>query len=274
MTVTPIPLDHLTPDPAQPRLDLSAADLAALVESVRTRGQLLPLRVRPADAAGHHVILSGHRRHEALLAAGASHADCVVVDGLNDEVAVLAEQLAENVIRQNLSPVEEAAAYRRYLALSGVPPAQAARDLHVPPARLSRLLPLLDLPAAVRGRVHRGELAADAGYHLARLPDGGERDRLLARAATGTVTRDEAARAATRTQAPVADAASPPAGRVTCRLPGGRSLTLTAGAVGLDALIAALEEVLKEARAARRQGLDVHTLTRVLRDRAANGGAA
>ena len=272
MTVTPIPLDRLGPDPAQPRAAVAAADLADLTDSVRTRGLLLPLRVRPAGADGSHVLVSGHRRLAALLAAGATHADCVIVDGLSDETAVLAEQVAENVLRNNLSPIEEAGAYCRYLALRDIPPAQAARELSVPPARLTRLLPLLDLPSDVRSRIHRGELSADAGYHLSRLPAGDDRDGLLSKAAAGILTRDEAARAARRSS--TLPATTPPVGRVTCKLPGGRSLTVTAAALDLPALIDALEETLSAARKARQQGLDVSTLARVLKDRAANGGDA
>ena len=61
---------------------------------------------------------------------------------------------------------------------------------------------------------------------------------------------------------------------MTCKLPGGRSLSLSAASIDVATLIEALEEALKEARKARQQGLDVTTLAKVLRDRAANGGAA
>ena len=268
MTVTPIPLDRLVPDPSQPRLVIPPDELFDLTASVRDRGQLLPLRVRPADAAGVHVIVSGHRRHAALLAAGATHADCVVVDGPADEAAVLAEQLAENVHRQSLSPVEEAAAYLRYRALRDCSAAQAARELHVPPARLAKLLPLIGLPAGVRDRIHRGELSADAGYHLARLPEGATRDRALAQALAGDLSRDAARVRATRRPAATAVLA-----RVVCPLAGGRSLTLSGAAVGLDTLIDSLEEVLRAARKARTAGWDVSTLAKVFRDTAATGGA-
>ena len=272
MTVVELPVDRLVADPLQPRGVVSAAELDALAADIQARGLLLPLRVIPADADGRHVLVSGHRRYAALLKLGADTAPCVVADGLPDAAAVLAEQLAENLLRQHLSPVEEAAAYCRYLALRDIPAAQAARELHVPPARIAKLLPLLDLPSDVRDRVHRGELAADAGYHLSRLPAGDDRDGLLARAAAGTLTRDQAAAAARRPVASPADA--PPVGRVTCWLPGGRSLTVSAASLDLAALIGALEEVLREARKARQQGLDASTLARVLKGRAANGGAA
>ncbi len=275
MTTLCVPIDRLVPDPTQPRRSVPPDDLARLAASLRARGQLQPLRVKPADAAGRHAVVSGHRRLAALTMNGAAHADCVVVDAPQDEAETLAEQLAENLLREDLSPVEEAEGYRRYLALTGLPAARAAEALHVPPPRLSRRLALLDLSAEVRDKVHAGDLAPDTAYHVARLPAGVERDRLLAEAAAGTLSRDAAASAAKAARKPQSTPAESPApGRVTCKLPGGRSLSVTASSVGLATLIDALEEVLKEARKARQQGLDVTTLSKVLRDRAANGGAA
>ena len=172
MTSVPLPLSVLDPDPAQPRKTVSPDELARLAASIHARGLLQPLRVRPADAQGRHAVLVGHRRLAALLLNGVTHADCVVAEGPQDEAAVLAEQLAENLLREDLSPVEEAEGYRRYMSLKQVTAGRAAEELDVPPARLSRLLPILDLPAAVRERVHRGEVPRDTAYHLARLPEG------------------------------------------------------------------------------------------------------
>lgn len=268
MTVVPLPIDRLVPDPAQPRRDLGPEELEPLVESVRRRGLLLPLRVRPADADGRHVIVSGHRRHAAAVAIGMTHASCVVVDGPPDEAAVLAEQLAENLHREDLSPIDEAEAFRRFLDLRGVLASRAAEELQLPPARISRALALLTLPEPVRAAVHAGRVPKDTAYYLARLPAGDDRDRLVAEALAGTLHRD-VARAA---KAPQVLPAEGPVRRVTCRLAGGRSLTLAGPDVRLDTLIAALEDALKEARKARGQGLDVGTLARVFKDRAAAEG--
>ncbi|HEX4609315.1 MAG TPA: ParB/RepB/Spo0J family partition protein [Urbifossiella sp.] len=272
MNIALIPLDALVPDPTQPRTVMTAAELDALAESLRDRGVQNPIRVQPADAAGRHVIVSGHRRHAALVRLGAASAACVITARLPDEADMLAEQLIDNLLREDLSPIDEAGGYRRYMALRGVTATQAAHDLHVPPARISRVLPLLDLPADLREHIHAGRILKDTAYHLSRLPAGDERTQLLARAASGLLSRDEAARAA-KASRPRPTAAEPaPARRVTCPLGGGRSLTVSAAAVQMDTLIQSLEEVLKEARKARAQGWDVATLAKAFRDRAVTGG--
>ena len=268
----PIPLHALVPDPDNLRRSMPADEFERLVESVRERGLLLPLRVKPADAAGRHAIVSGHRRHAALVVLGATHADCIVVDGPLDEATILAEQLAENLLRENLNPIEEAEGYRRYIALKKIPAAKAAQELHVPPSRLSRLLPLLDLPDDVVRGIARGTIPQETGYYLTRLPEGEERRQLVALACEGKLGRDEAARAAKASRAAPAEAAS--VSRITCKLAGGRSLTVAAESVQLALLIDTLEEVLRESRKARQQGLDITTLAKVFRDKAAAGGAA
>jgi ParB family chromosome partitioning protein len=251
---------------------MSADDLDRLAASISNRGLLLPLRVKPTGTDGRHVLISGHRRLAALVKLGAATAECIVAGGPLDEAAVLAEQHAENIHREAVSPIQEAEAYQRYMALKQVTAARAAQDLHVPPSRLSRLLPLLDLPADVRGKIDRGEIPPDTAYHLTRLPDGDERDHLLARAADGTLTRDDAAGAVKTAKSGPPDGA--PVARVTCKLAGGRSLTVTAGSVDLNSLIQTLEEVLKASRDARKRGWSASTLVKAFRDRAAAGGGA
>ncbi len=271
MPMVPIPLDRLVPDPSQPRTTMTPAELAALAASIAALGLLSPLRVRPADAAGTHVLVTGHRRLAALVKLGAATADCVIADGPADAAAGLAEQLTENLLRDDLNPVDEADGYRRYLALTGGTAAQAAADLHVPPARISRALALLTLPAEVQDAVRAGRLAKDTAYQLSRLPDSDDREHLLDRAVAGGLSRDVARGVKTARSRPAAAAALT---RVVCPLGGGRSLTVSGAAVSLESLIASLEAVLKAARKARTAGWDVSTLAKVFRDTAATGGAA
>lgn len=271
-----MPLKHLDltildPDRQQPRAAMTDTELTQLVESIRARGLLLPLRVRGPDPAGRYAIVSGHRRYAALRRLAATTAPCLVIETPTDEATVLAEQLAENVIRQNLTPVEEADAYRRYLRLTGVTAAAAAEQLQVSAARISRALALLELPEEVRAAVHTGAVPADTAYHLSRLPAGETRDQLLTKAAAGNLSRDAAARAvrAARTEPTSASLT-----RASFRLAADRTLTLSGPAVELGALIDTLEDVLKEARRARTHGFDITTLAKMFRDRAANGGIA
>lgn len=271
MRVVSIPLSALVPDTSQPRTTMAEAELVALAASIKTRGLLLPLRVKPADAEGKHPIVIGHRRYAALLRIGQTEAACIVVEGPLDEATVLAEQMAENLHREGISPIDEANAYRRYLSATGLTAARAAEQLQVAPARISRALVLLDLPEPVRAAVHDGRIPKETGYYLTRLPDGDDRDRFIADALAGTLTRDRAARAVQATRTKPAESAL---ARVTCPLGDGRSITVSGTAVKLETLIESLEDVLKEARKARQQGLDVTTLAKIFRDRAAAGGAA
>lgn len=268
MKLVSLPLDSIDPDPDQPRTAKTAPELDALVESIRSWGLLSPLRVKRADAAGRHAMISGHRRYAALCAIGATTADCVVVDDLLGEAETLAHQLAENIIRENLSPIEEAKGYRRYIALRGIPASRAADELHTPPARISRALPLLTLPEALQHAVHTGQVSKETAYYVSRLPEGDERDRLVAEALAGALRRDAAARAVKVTKVRSTDAA---VRRVVYRLADGRSLTLTGPSIRLDTVIESLEGVLQMARKARAQGWDVSTLAKVLKDRAAHG---
>lgn len=265
-------LNQLKPDPGQPRKSMTDAAFESLVASIRERGLLLPLRVTPADASGNHVIVSGHRRHAALEKLVAKTAPCIIVEGPLDDPTILEEQIAENVHREDISPLDEALAYRRYLTLKDIPAARAAEELHVPAPRISRALALLDLPDDVQAAVHAGTIPKETGYYLSRLPAGEERNRLMAQALAGSLSRESAARAVKSSRSAATE--GPAVTRVSCKLPNAGMLTLSGPAVKLESFIATLEVVLKEARKARAQGWDVSTLAKVFRDRAAKGGAA
>jgi hypothetical protein len=151
--------------------------------------------------------------------------------------------------------------------LRGITAARAAEELHVSPARISRALPLLALPDEFQAAVRTGRLRQETAYYISRV-EGEDRAHLFARALAGTLSRDEAARAAKATRPQTAEA---PVGRVTCKLPGGRSLTVSGAAIKLDGFIQTLELVLQEARKARQQNWDLTTLAKVFRDRSAGG---
>jgi ParB family transcriptional regulator, chromosome partitioning protein len=266
----------LIPDPDQPRQSIPPGELTELVESIRLRGLLLPIRVRPVNVDGKHVITSGHRRFAALLALGELEAPCIIGGESLDEASILAEQLTENIVRANLSAMEEAKGYRRFLDLRGCSSKEAAQELGIAPSRLSKLLPLVNLPPELQAKVHDGSLAVDTAYNLARLPESEDRTFLFEQALRGRLNRDQAA---ARTKFLLATKNTPETPkvslrRVSCLLDKGRTLTLSGREVELESLIESIEVVLKEARKARTQGLDVTTLARVFRDKAGKGGAS
>jgi ParB family chromosome partitioning protein len=246
---------------------MSGAELDHLIESIRSRGLLLPPRVRPADPkSGKLTIVSGHRRIAAIQKLGWTQVDCILVEGQFDDAAILEEQLAENLFRENLSPIEEAKAIQRFITLKSCTATEATKLLHLSNARISRALKLLELPEELQDRVHRAQLAPETAYHLGRLPEGQERQKLTEQALAGQLGRDTAARAARNSNSTKRDKGG--LSRVSCLLEEGRTLTVSAESVQIDSLIETLEEVLREARKARSQGWDVSTLAKVFKDRA------
>src|SRR5438132_10566410 len=122
------PIDCLRPNPLNPRGELHPAGLQELADSIRAQGVLQPLLVTPAG-----VVVAGHRRLAAARLAGLSDVPVVARD--LDRVQQQEIMLVENLQRQDLSPVEEARAYRRLLD-AGHTIAQLARRTGVPSARI------------------------------------------------------------------------------------------------------------------------------------------
>src|SRR4051812_45128101 len=107
-----IPVAKLLPDPDQPRSEFDEEELARLAESLRTRGQLQPIRVRFDAPRSAWVIISGERRWRAAMIAGLASLACVEVKGEPNADAILEDQLVENCLRSDLKPIEEARAFK------------------------------------------------------------------------------------------------------------------------------------------------------------------
>jgi ParB family chromosome partitioning protein len=166
-----IPVAKIDRDPNQPRQEFDGEELARLAESLRSRGQLQPIRVRWDESRGVYVILVGERRWRAAKAAGLDKLACVIHEGSLTEEEKLAMQLVENALRTDLKPVEQARAYRRLMDVKGYSTRDLAAELHIAQTSVVRSLALLELPADVQARVEGGELAATVAAELAKLPD-------------------------------------------------------------------------------------------------------
>ena len=173
-----VDVDQVVPDPDQPRAAFSDEALDRLAASIRDRGQLTPVRVRWSADLGKWVIIAGERRWRATRRAGLPALDCVFVDGDLSRGELLSQQLIENLLREDLRPVEEARAFRELLALNGWTGKQLADALRVPASKVTRSLALLDLPDDLQHRVEAGGLPARAAYEIAKLGDDGQRREL------------------------------------------------------------------------------------------------
>lgn len=171
-----IPLAQVRPDPAQPRREFPEAELAGLAASLKARGQLQAIRVVEVDGEpGHYQIVSGERRFRAAQEAGLFRIRAEVVERGGAGRTFL-DQVAENLQRADLSPLDEAAAYRRAIDEGGLSHRELAAELGLADhSRITRALALLELPEEVRALVAAGELAPSTAGLLRRLPDEWER---------------------------------------------------------------------------------------------------
>lgn len=166
-----ISVEMIDRDPTQPRQEFDEEDLGRLAESLRSRGQLQPIRVRWDEGKGVYVVLVGERRWRAARMAGLDRLTCVIHEGALSDEEKLAMQLVENALRADLKPVEQARAYRRLMDARGYSTRELAAELHIAQTSVVRTLSLLDLPAEVQGRIEGGELAATVAAELTKLPD-------------------------------------------------------------------------------------------------------
>lgn len=156
--VQTVPIEFLRPSQLQPRRHFPETDLAALAESIRTKGVMQPLLVRRAADGDGYEIVAGERRWRAAQLAG-RHELPVVVQELSDR-DTLEVALIENVQRQDLSPLEEAEGYRRLIDEFGHTQEALAGALGKSRSHIANLLRLLGLPQAVREMVEQGALSA------------------------------------------------------------------------------------------------------------------
>jgi ParB family chromosome partitioning protein len=236
-----IRLDRIVADPNQPRKEFDEAALGELADSLKTRGQLQPIRVRWDEVAEVYVVVVGERRLRAAQQAGLDSVVCVVAPGSATPEELLEDQLVENALRQDLKPVEEARAYRQLLDRLGISQRQLAEQLHVSPQKVTRALALLDLPVDVQESVEQGAIAPQTAYEISRIEDSAEQQELIEKARRGElkreVVRERATKAPRKTRTE--------GGRVEFRTSRGTVLVS-----GSDDVVAALEEALAQARAA------------------------
>ncbi len=165
-----IPVEHLRPNPQQPRQNFDPQALAELAESIRIHGVLQPLLVSE-DGPEHYRLITGERRWRAAKLAGLRTVPAVIRERLAD-VAQLELALVENLQRRDLTPLEEARAFEHLRADLALSQADIATRVGMDRSTVANSLRLLKLPADLQAMVERGELTAGHGRTL--LAFGGE----------------------------------------------------------------------------------------------------
>ena len=173
-----VPVSAITPNPRQPRRTFDEDALEELAESIRQVGLLQPVVVRAAGPDRYELIM-GERRWRASQRAGLTEIGAIVKQTQDNEL--LRDALIENLHRQQLDPLEEAAAYQQLLDDFGATHEQLAQKIGRSRPHISNTLRLLNLPPAVQKRLAAGVLSAGHARALLGLNDSAAQERLAAR---------------------------------------------------------------------------------------------
>lgn len=167
-----LPIEKLRPNPLQPRRDFEPNALESLANSLRQKGVIQPLVVRPIAGSDQFEIVAGERRWRAAQIAQL-HEVPVVVRDLSD-VEVLEVAIIENIQRSDLNSIEEAMGYRQLIDRFGHTQEKLAEALSRSRSHVTNLLRLLTLPDEVQQMVRSGELSAGHARALITSPNAAE----------------------------------------------------------------------------------------------------
>src|SRR3954452_6892189 len=174
-----VPVELVAPNPRQPRKRFDDELLQGLADSVRERGVVQPILVRPV-AGGTYELIAGERRWRAARLAGLEAVPALVRS--RDDAEALEVALIENMAREDLNPMEEARACAALVEELGLTREEVGRRIGRSRVAVSNLLRLLDLPDDVMTLVEHGELTEGHGRALL-LTDDHDARRRLARSA-------------------------------------------------------------------------------------------
>lgn len=164
-TVSMISITELDRNPDQPRRDFDEEALQTLADSIKEAGVLQPLLV--VEKEGRYRIVAGERRFRAARIAGLDAVPCIIRDFSPEEQMEAA--LIENIQREDLNAIEEAAAVRQLMDSCGYTQEKAAKRLGKSRPAVANLLRLLTLPKDVQDAVIAGKLSAGHARVLAGL---------------------------------------------------------------------------------------------------------
>lgn len=174
-----IPVGDITPNPNQPRVHFDEESLAELTASIQQLGVLQPILVRPV-AAGFELV-AGERRWRAAGRAGLAMIPAVV--RATDDLMSVEQALVENLHRQDLTPLEEAAAYQQLVEDFDLTHEQLADRVGKSRSAITNTLRLLGLPPAIQHLLADGKLSAGHARALLGTPDRSLQESLARRAA-------------------------------------------------------------------------------------------
>ena len=165
-----VPIEFLRPNPRNPRREFPAAQLDELASSIKQRGMIQPLAVRPVRGASDaYEIIAGERRWQAAQRAGLHDVPVVVLEVSDAEALELA--IVENVQREDLHPLEEAAGYQSLIDEFKYHQDEIAKVVGKSRSHVANTLRLLKLPEFVKSTIRSGQVSAGHARALIGHPE-------------------------------------------------------------------------------------------------------
>lgn len=177
-TFAMIPVGDVQPNPQQPRTVFDDEALESLAASIREVGVLQPVVVR--ESADGYVLVAGERRLRAAQAADLDEIPALIRDG--DDQSSLTEALIENIQRENLSPLEEAAAYQQLQDDFDLTHQEIGQRVGKSRAAISNAMRLMSLPGSIQAALAEGHLTAGHARALLGLEDSAYAEHVAQRA--------------------------------------------------------------------------------------------
>lgn len=184
-----IALDKLDPNPDQPRVEIG--DLEELTSSIKEKGILEPLLVKPSRVSGRWMIIAGERRWRAAREAGIREIPCIEMDV--DDRAVAEIALIENMQRKDLTPWEEADGLRALCERFGYTHEEVARKVGKSRSTITEALSIATLPEDIREKCRRADITSKSLLlEIVRQPDDDSMRRIADEIVLKGMTRDDA----------------------------------------------------------------------------------
>lgn len=167
-SATELPIDAIEPNPFQPRSSIDPEKLQLLADSIRQHGVIQPLVVKASSRPNRYILIAGERRWRASKQAGLTVVPAVVKDAAPQ--AMLEMALVENVVRADLSPLEEAQAYRQLIDEFNLTQANVAERVGRSRVSVTNTLRLLAAPDQIQQALSAGRISEGHARALLGMP--------------------------------------------------------------------------------------------------------
>lgn len=183
-----IPINQIEPNPEQPRVEIG--DLSELSSSIKQKGVLEPLLVKPVRETGNWMIIAGERRWRAANLAGLTEVPCIELD--LDEKSIAEIALIENLQRKDLTLWEEADGLAALAATFGYTHDEIARKISKSRTTVTESMTIAGIPAEIREKCRAADISAKSTLlEIARQFDDAAMHEFVDRITAKNLTRDE-----------------------------------------------------------------------------------